>query len=172
MSELTNTRPLTDLIGFTTDIVDIWRWWWWWRGLSTALTSLGSKGWSILLYLGFNLDLFLGSFVLPLIDNNCVDVFIVIVILILRCFVGVKENLDLLLHLIAGNTVSIEKLVEVRDNKSFDMEVGPCPAILDTLDCSGNTAKYPHLVSSKEKFLALKICHLQTQRLYKVVVEE
>ena len=80
---------------------------------------------------------FLCCFTLPLIVKNVVDVFIIIVVL--RSFAGVKKNLDLLLHLVACNTVSVEELVEVRDNNSLDVEVGSSPAILDALDCSRNT---------------------------------
>ena len=76
------------------------------------------------------------------------------------------------MHLVAGNTVGVQELVEVGNNKSFDVEVGPCPTVLDALDCSGDTAQYPHLVSSEEKFLALEVCHLQTQRFCQVVVDE
>ena len=99
-------------------------------------------------------------FILPLIVKNFVNVFIVIVVL--RWFAGVKKNLDLLLHLVACNTVSVEELVKVGDNKPLNVEVRPSPAILDALDCSGKSAEYPHLVSSEEKFLALEVCHLQT----------
>ena len=128
-----------------------------------APISLGSRG-----LLGETGDLrllvrLLSRFALPLIVKNVVDVFIVI--LIIRCFAGVKKNLDLLLHLIAGDAVRVEELVEVGDNKALDMEVGPSPPILDALDCSGNTTQYPHLVPSEIKFLALEVCHLQTQSL-------
>ena len=76
------------------------------------------------------------------------------------------------MHLVASNTVGVKELVEVGDNKSFDVEVGPSPTVLDALDCSGDTAQYPHLVSSEKKFLALEVCHLQTQRFCQVVVDE
>lgn len=68
--------------------------------------------------------------------------------------------------------MGVQELVEVSNNKPLDVEVGPCPAILDALDCSGDTSQYPHLVSSKIKFLALEVCHLQTQRLCLIVVDK
>ena len=111
--------------------------------------------------LGIDLTL---SLTLPLIDNNFVD--ILIVVIVLGFFAGVKKNLDLLLHLVAGNTVGVQDLVEVGDSEPLDVEVGPSPAILDALDSGGHTAQYPHLVSGEIKLLALEICHLQTQRLY------
>ena len=126
-------------------------------------TSLGSRG-----LLGETGDLrllfrLLSRFALPLIDKKFVNV--IIIVFIFRCSAGVEKSLDLLLHLIASDTVTVEELVEVRDNKALDVEVGPSPAILNALDCSGNTTKYPHLVASEEKFLALEVCHLQTQSL-------
>ena len=105
----------------------------------------------------------LSRFALPLIDKKFVNV--IIIVFIFRCSAGVEKSLDLLLHLIASDTVTVEELVEVRDNKALDVEVGPSPAILNALDCSGNTTEYPHLVPSKDKFLALEVCHLQTQSL-------
>ena len=71
--------------------------------------------------------------------------------------------LDLLLHLVASDTVCVKELAEIRHDKTLDVEVRPGPPILNALDGGRNSAQNPHFVASEIKFLALEVGDLQTQ---------
>ena len=100
-------------------------------------------GWS----LGFGLpldriglDLCL-SLALPLIENFASTIMMVIsvVVEVIHIVIGDifgvdTETGDLLLHLVASNTVGVKGLVEVGDDKAFHMEIGSTSPILNALN--------------------------------------
>ena len=68
--------------------------------------------------------------------------FVIKVIVVIKVIIVIKELLgplaetrDLLLHLVASNTMGIKCLVEVGDDETFQVEVGTAASILNTLNC-------------------------------------
>ena len=75
-------------------------------------------------------------------------------------------------HPEAGDTVSVQKGVEVGHHEALDVVVAAHLPLVKALHGGGHAAEDPHLVAREVKLATLQIRHLEAKRLDQVEVEQ